>query len=304
MGVQARRGNWIWTEQAGTAIEAEHPAFGDFPNEAFMNQPWLRLMSRAAKLTPGGPVNKAEKLMFGYGSAGYFTCVFEANSGNGSVLVSGLDLTGKMRNMPESAYLLDQMIRYVVSEDFSPTGSVAPSIFEGFASLAALRELNGFDRITKSVASGAYNSGFFGVLPAHHIRQTDGKGMLSWRTKPLTKENVSDDGEAIFQWPASTGWFSDPAGGHFSLFVNGKEWLEFDVATVTKRWQIPGQPLQSRVGLTYDVKGFTRPDKTDSVGIMTLTLPAGTAKIGESVEIGVKGSASSSRRFFMLYETP
>ena len=50
--------------------------------------------------------------------------------------------------------------------------------------------------------------------------------------------------------------------------------------------------------------GFTRPDKQDSVGIMTLTLPADTVKIGQSVEIKVTGSASRSRRFFMLYETP
>ncbi len=41
---------------------------------------------------------------------------------------------------------------------------------------------------------------------------------------------------------------------------------------------------------------------TGQRGVMTLTLPAGTVKIGESVEIGVKGSASGSRRFFMLYE--
>jgi len=56
--------------------------------------------------------------------------------------------------------------------------------------------------------------------------------------------------------------------------------------------------------LNYDVLGFTRADKEDSVGIMKLTLPAGTVKVGESVEIGVKGSASSSSRFFMLYEIP
>lgn len=304
IGVQARLGNWFWREQAGTVLEAEHPAFGDFPNEAFMNQPWFRLMNRATKLTPGGPVSKAEKLMYGYGSAGYFTCVFEARSDNGSVLVTGLDLTSKTHsNMPESAYLLDQMIRYVVSEDFSPSGTVDPAFFRGLVDLTTtLRKLNGFDEIIKTVASQSYNSGFFGVLPSHVIRQTDGKGMLSWRSKPLTKENISDDGEASFQWPASAGWFSEPAGGHFILLVNGKELLEFDVSTVTKRWQIPGQPLQSHTGLIYDVKGST--STGDSTGIMTLTLPADTVKVGESVELGVKGSASNSKRFFMLYETP
>ena len=268
-----------------------------------MNQPWFRLMSRAARLTPGGPVSNAEKLMFGNGSAGYFTCVFEANSDKGSVLVSGLNLTSEThRNMPESVYLLDQMIRYVASKDFSPSGTVDPAFFGGLVDLTTtLRKLNGFDKIIKTIPSQktSYNSGFFGVLPAHFIRQTDGKGIISWRSKPLTKENISDDGEASFQWPASTGWVTDP-DGDFTLLVNGKELLKFDVSNTTKSWPIPGQALQSRTGLTYDVNGFT--PTGDSTGIMTLTLPAGTVKVGESVEIGVKGSASSSKRFFMLYE--
>lgn len=34
------------------------------------------------------------------------------------------------------------------------------------------------------------------------------------------------------------------------------------------------------------------------------TQPAGAVKIGQSIKIKVTGSASGSRRFFMLYETP
>jgi hypothetical protein len=37
---------------------------------------------------------------------------------------------------------------------------------------------------------------------------------------------------------------------------------------------------------------------------MKLTLPAVTVKIGEGIEIGFTGSASSSKRFVMLYEAP
>ncbi|GAI93117.1 unnamed protein product, partial [marine sediment metagenome] len=122
---------------------------------------------------------------------------------------------------------------------------------------------------------------------------------LTWRTKLLAKEDIPAGGEAVFRWPATTGWFTEPAGGHFALFLNGKALLNFDVTPETKRWQTP----DNSIALTYNVMGFTRPDKMDSVGIMTLTVPAGMVKIGESVEIGVKGSASGSKRFFMLYET-
>ena len=311
--VGARRmGSWFWREQAGTAIEAEHPAFGDFPNEGFMNQPWFRLMDRAAKLTPNSPVKQADMLMVGWGNVapftyafnstvGYFSYVFEAKSGNSSVLVSGLDLTRNNSNMPESAYLLDQMIRYVISDDFSPTGTVDPEFFRGLADpTAILEQLNGFDEIITTVVSQTYDSGFFGVLPSHFVRQTDGKGVLTWRTKPLTDDHINEDGEAVFQWAATTGFFTQPEGGYFTLLVNGKELLKFDVSVTTTSWQTPDK----RSTLEYNVLGFTRADKEDTVGVMKLTLPAGTVNVGESVEIGVKGSASSSWRFFMLYETP
>lgn len=127
MMVGARMGNWFWHKQAGTVIASDHLAFGDFPNEGFMNQPWFRLMDQAVQLTPDNPLKQADKLMVGRGSEGYFSTVFEAKSGNGAILVSGLDLTRKTRNMPESAYLLDQMIRYVASEEFSPTGAIDPA---------------------------------------------------------------------------------------------------------------------------------------------------------------------------------
>jgi len=311
--VGARRmGSWFWREQAGTVIKAGHSAFGDFPNEGFMNQPWFRLMDRAAKLTPNGPVKQADMLVVGFGNVaefsfafntnvGYFSYMFEANAGNGKVLVSGLDLTRNNSDLPESAYLLDQMIRYVVSEDFSPTGTVDPAFFRGtIDATAILKQLNGFDEIINAATSQSYDSGSFGVLPTHFVRQTDGKGMLTWRTKPLTKDDINSDGDAVFQWAATTGFFSQPEGGHFTLLVNGKELLKFDVSTRTTKWQADD------IGgvLNYDVFGFTRADNEDSVGIMKLTLPAGTVKVGESVEISVKGSASGSSRFFMLYETP
>ena len=67
MTVGARMGNWFWHKQAGTVIASDHPAFGDFPNEGFMNQPWFRLMDQAVQLTPDNPLKQADKLMVGRG---------------------------------------------------------------------------------------------------------------------------------------------------------------------------------------------------------------------------------------------
>ena len=174
-------------------------------------------------------------------------------------------------------------------------------IFKGWINPAELLEdLNGFAEIVHPAETTDYNSGVFGVLPCHFVRQTDGRGTLVWRTKALKKENVRADGNATFRWPASTGFVTEPAGGQFTLFVDGKEILTFDLAMKSKTWQT----ADKRISLAYEVMGFTRSDKQDSVGIMTLTVPAGVMKTGESVEISVKGSASGSKRFFMLYRTP
>ncbi len=305
-------GSWFWREQAGTAIEAGHAAFGDFPNEGFMNQPWFRLMDRATKLPPDSPIKQTDMLMVGWGNVakfsyafdtevGYFTYAFEAKSGAGSVLATGLDLARQTRDLPEAAYLLDQMLRYVVSDEFSPTGRIDPSFLRSPGEpKALLNSLNGFQEITQAPASQDYDSGSFGLLPAHYVRQTDGEGTLAWRTKPLAEGDINADGEAVFRWAASTGFFSQPEGGHFVLLVNGEELLEFDVSLTTTSWR--GRDEAGR--LEYEVLGFTRPDREDTVGFMRLTLPPESVSVGESVEISIRGSASSSLRFFMLYEAP
>jgi len=158
--------------------------------------------------------------------------------------------------------------------------------------------LNGWAKTVRAPESRGYNSGMFGVLRSRLVRQTDGQGAVVWRTKALRKEDVQAGGEAQFRWQASTGWVTEPGGGHFTLFLDGRKVLTFDLAMKSKTWR----SADRRFSLAYEVMGFTRPDRQDSVGIMTLTAPAGAVKVGQSVEIKVTGSASKSRRFFMLYE--
>ena len=158
--------------------------------------------------------------------------------------------------------------------------------------------LSGWAQTVRAAESADYNSGMFGLRRSHLVRQTTGQGAVVWRTKALRKENVQAGGEARFRWQASTGWVTEPGGGHFMLFLDGRKVLTFDLAMKSKTWR----SADRRFSLAYDVMGFTRPDRQDSVGIMTLTAPAGAVKIGQSVEIKVTGSASGSRRFFMLYE--
>lgn len=51
------------------------------------------------------------------------------------VFASYVILTRTTRNMPESAYLLDQMIRYVAAGDFAPDGSIDLAFFKGWSGI-------------------------------------------------------------------------------------------------------------------------------------------------------------------------
>ena len=124
-------GWWQITNQTGTAI-AQHPAFGDFPHEGFLDQGWFRLVDTAEKFDPGHPFRTVEPLMVGigretgyaFGTAGYplgFNLyAFQARAGRGRLLSTGLNLAS---DFPEAVHLLDQFIRYALSPRFQPQGT-------------------------------------------------------------------------------------------------------------------------------------------------------------------------------------
>jgi hypothetical protein len=121
------------SNQSGTAIAA-HPAFGDFPNEGFLDQSWFRLVSNAQveKLDKGHKFRDVEPLMVGIGREsnyswgllgyplGFNLYAFQSRVGQGKLLATGLNLAN---GNPEAVYLLDQFIRYARSEKFAPQGT-------------------------------------------------------------------------------------------------------------------------------------------------------------------------------------
>ena len=123
---------WSIGNQTGTAIPA-HPAFGDFPNNGYLDQGWFRLVDSAEKLDPGHKFRGVEPLMVGIGRVtayshgtpvsyplGFNLYAFQARAGQGKLLATGLNLVS---DNPEAVYLLDQFIRYARSEKFAPQGT-------------------------------------------------------------------------------------------------------------------------------------------------------------------------------------
>ncbi len=137
-------GWWEVSNQTGTAI-ADHPAWGEFPHESFLDQGMFRLVDLTEKLDPGHRLVGVEPLMVGIGRAktyfrdclgyplGYNLHVFEAKAGPGRLLASGLQLRG---DTPEAVCLLDQFIAYARSDKFEPRGSFSTADFRAWLSAA------------------------------------------------------------------------------------------------------------------------------------------------------------------------
>jgi hypothetical protein len=119
-GVQL--GWWTISPQAGTAIE-RHPVFGDFPHDGYLNELLSRLLGHTVSAEEPA-LRQVEPLMVSRGSKGYLTHLFQAKSGNGKLLASGLELLSKN---PEAVWLLDQFIRYARSPAFQPRGTFDPA---------------------------------------------------------------------------------------------------------------------------------------------------------------------------------
>ena len=303
-----RLGWWGTTNQTGTTI-AKHAAFGSFPHEGWLDQVFWRLIGTAEKLDVGHQYKTVEPLVLGIGRKAYVfggvdrinylpgfnLSVFQARAGKGRLLCSGLNLRN---NNPESVYLMDEFITYALSDKFVPTGTVDIGKYKAKAeeNRKLSRKINGFSFIISAGSSENNYPSYLGDLDVHTARQTDGTSKVIWQTKTVDPGEIKS-GRYTFTWVGLTGWRTQPEGGDFGLFLNGKEILRFDVTFESKQWRGAG----GQVILDYEVKGFTRNDKEDTCGVMRLTVPATWLKPGEPAELKVVGSAAGSKRFFGIY---
>jgi len=116
-------GWWGPNNQRGTAM-ANSPAFGSFPAEEGMPSFAIFRIMHDATLLKGNLVNHVDPLMLTLSRSGYSMSVFQSRVGSGKLFASGLDL---LSDDPEGAYLLDQFMKYVQSDQFKPTNGIAPN---------------------------------------------------------------------------------------------------------------------------------------------------------------------------------
>lgn len=124
--------NTAWTKgQApntlGIMCDPKHPAFKEFPTQAFSNWQWWDAMSHSNaieldKLKPG--LDPIVRVIDDWVTARSLGLIFECKVGNGSLLVSTVDLLTNIDNRIEAKQLLYSLKKYMASKAFAPQQQV------------------------------------------------------------------------------------------------------------------------------------------------------------------------------------
>jgi putative heme-binding domain-containing protein len=150
---------------------------------------------------------------------------------------------------------------------------------------------NGVGKLIAAMDQIPYAS-WIGALPMPYCRQLDGQGRLEWQTKPVPLDLKRDAG-FDFRLPAAMGLVSDPAG-KFTLRLNGKAVLDFNVSLTDQSWQ----SLDGKVRMTYTVQ---ENNAEDSNGVLAISVAPELLEPGQPATFTVTGSASKSQRWFGVY---
>jgi hypothetical protein len=277
--------------QTGSAI-ADHPAFGDFPHDGYLNYLFFRLLKNTVKCSDQ-KYHGVEKLMVSHGMSpyGYLAHIFQAKVGKGKILACGLDV---LSQNVESAYLLDQFIRYICSPQFLPEGEfnidAALKLFE------LTGDCNGWSETVLQHHRIKYDS-FLGPLTIDIARFSQGQTEVAWLTQPIPKD-LDPQGFFTFKWISALGWISEPAH-EFELMLGDKKLLTFGIAHDKNTWESD----DDKVTLKYTPYGRMTQGQ-DSSGIMELTLPTDMLKPAKKALLRVVAPQSGSRRWFGLYHFP
>lgn len=124
--------NTAWTNgqkphTLGILCNPQHPALADFPSDYHSNWQWWDAMSHsnAIKLDSfSSTPNPIVRVIDDWVTNRNLALLFEAKVGNGSLLVSGIDLQSDLETRPEARQLLFSLKNYMASENFKPATEI------------------------------------------------------------------------------------------------------------------------------------------------------------------------------------
>ena len=151
--------------------------------------------------------------------------------------------------------------------------------------------INGFARLVSAFDQLDYPS-WMGHLTLAYTRQTDGQAKVIWETIPVPAE-VNRTGLFNFRLAAAMGYSSNPSG-RFTMTLNGKSPVEFDVTLSDRKWQ----SADGKLRLSYTV---LEANEEDSNGVLVIEAAGSILEPGKPATIEVTASAANSQRWFGIY---
>lgn len=124
--------NTSWTKgqkphTLGILCNPDHPALADFPTEYHSNWQWWDAMSHSNAIVLDdfpAELNPVVRIIDDWFENRRTALIFEVKVGEGSLLVSGVDLHSDLENRPEARQLLHSLSKYVGSQGFEPKVSL------------------------------------------------------------------------------------------------------------------------------------------------------------------------------------
>jgi len=120
--------NTSWTDgqlphSLGILCNPQHPALREFPTQYYSNWQWWDAMSHSDAIYLDAVSSSLEpivRVIDDWFTARPMGLVFECRSGNGRLLVSGIDLISDSEKRPEAKQLLYSLEKYMASDQFAP----------------------------------------------------------------------------------------------------------------------------------------------------------------------------------------
>ncbi|MBQ5997762.1 MAG: glycoside hydrolase family 2 [Bacteroidales bacterium] len=119
----------------GVLCDPSHPALAGFPTEMHSNWQWWTLTkhSRALNLDPLPQVGSIIEAVDNFVRNRRLSYLFEAQCGNGRLVVSAMDLLGEQdAGNPEVKQLLGSVLAYMNSDAFHPAGIIGEADLKSF----------------------------------------------------------------------------------------------------------------------------------------------------------------------------
>ena len=220
--------------------------------------------------------------------------LFQARLGKGSLIVSGLNLQLGKESWPEAEWLLARMIEHAGSFPM-PKGELPLEFLRQRAAAMEPPEgpfLSGFQRLIRNEGETDKWVSIREDNAAYHIcRQTAPGHLVEWEMASLPADWKG--ATATFVFAGGIGFLSQPRTKGFTLLLNGKEALAFDVTQDRSVWR----SADKRVALHFVPM---RPMPQDGIGLFYVCVAADLLTPGKPCTLAVRSNGAGSRRWFGL----